>query len=72
MPQHKDLPNYAEVTTTLYRGGQPSTAGFRALAKKGINIVVDLRWLARQRAQDRKSSRHAVRAHALEMLISKR
>ena len=43
IPQHKDLPNYAEVTTTLYRGGQPSTVGFRSLAKKGINIVVELR-----------------------------
>jgi protein tyrosine/serine phosphatase len=39
----KDLPNFGEVTTTLYRGGQPSKSGFRILAKMGINIVVDLR-----------------------------
>src|SRR5713226_7729991 len=39
----KDLPNFGEATTTLYRGGQPSKRGFGILAKKGINIVVDLR-----------------------------
>ena len=42
-PIRKDLPNFSEVTTTLYRGGQPSNAGFHILANKGINIVVDLR-----------------------------
>jgi tyrosine-protein phosphatase SIW14 len=39
----KNLPNFGEATTTLYRGGQPSESGFRILAKMGINIVVDLR-----------------------------
>ncbi len=39
----KNLPNFGEATTTLYRGGQPSKSGFRILAKMGINIVVDLR-----------------------------
>jgi hypothetical protein len=39
----KDLPNFGEVSTILYRGGQPSKVGFRILAKMGINIVVDLR-----------------------------
>jgi len=39
----KDLPNFGEATTTLYRGGQPSKRGFRILAKMGVNIVVDLR-----------------------------
>jgi protein tyrosine phosphatase (PTP) superfamily phosphohydrolase (DUF442 family) len=37
------VPNAGEVTPTLYRGGQPSAGGFKALAKIGINIVVDLR-----------------------------
>ena len=37
------VPNAGKVTPTLYRGGQPSTAGFKALANIGINIVVDLR-----------------------------
>ncbi|HMJ21269.1 MAG TPA: hypothetical protein VK513_05150, partial [Terriglobales bacterium] len=39
----KNLPNFGEATTTLYRGGQPSKQGFRMLARMGINIVVDLR-----------------------------
>jgi protein tyrosine/serine phosphatase len=39
----KNLPNFSEVTTTLYRGGQPSKQGFHTLAKMGINIVVDVR-----------------------------
>jgi tyrosine-protein phosphatase SIW14 len=39
----KNLPNFGEATTTLYRGGQPSREGFRTLAKMGISIVVDLR-----------------------------
>lgn len=35
--------NFAEVTPTLYRGGQASEEGFRSLANMGIDIVVDLR-----------------------------
>lgn len=35
--------NFGKVTPSLYRGGQPSTQGFKGLAKLGINIVVDLR-----------------------------
>jgi tyrosine-protein phosphatase SIW14 len=39
----KNLPNFGEASTTLYRGGQPSKTGFHMLAKMGVNIVVDLR-----------------------------
>lgn len=35
--------NFAEVTPNLYRGAQPSKRGYEALAKMGIDIVVDLR-----------------------------
>jgi tyrosine-protein phosphatase SIW14 len=38
-----NLPTFAKITTTLYRGGQPSENGFHILAKMGIDIVVDLR-----------------------------
>lgn len=41
--KQKNLPNFGEATTTLYRGGQPSKTGFQMLAKMGVNIVVDLR-----------------------------
>lgn len=52
-PFHKDLPNFEEATTTLYRGGQPTKEGFRRLQKMGVNMVVDLRG-------DRKSERKLV------------
>lgn len=35
--------NFGEVTPTLYRGGQPNREGYAALAKMGVNIVVDAR-----------------------------
>ena len=35
--------DFAMVTPTLYRGGQPSRVGYEALAKMGVNIVVDAR-----------------------------
>ncbi|MGB8782030.1 MAG: hypothetical protein WCD02_02855, partial [Terriglobales bacterium] len=33
--------NFGEVTPDLFRGAQPTRKGFQALAKDGINIVVD-------------------------------
>src|SRR5258708_22458952 len=35
------VPNFGEVTRTLYRGGQPTREGFERLAEMGMNIVVD-------------------------------
>lgn len=37
----KGIPNFGQVTPTLYRGGQPSQEGFLTLAHMGIAIVVD-------------------------------
>lgn len=39
--QEKGVPNFGEVTPTLYRGGLTHTAGLKVLAKMGINVVVD-------------------------------
>jgi tyrosine-protein phosphatase SIW14 len=39
--QEKGVPNFGEVTPTLYRGGLPSDKGFKALARMGVNLVVD-------------------------------
>jgi hypothetical protein len=39
----KGIANFGEVTTTLFRGAQPSHEGLEALAKMGIDIVVDAR-----------------------------
>lgn len=35
------VPKFAEVSPTLYRGGQPSPQGFANLAHFGIGIIVD-------------------------------
>lgn len=37
------LPNFGEVTPSLYRGGQPGADGLKALQKMGVSIVVDMR-----------------------------
>jgi hypothetical protein len=37
------IPDFAGITSALYWGGQPRKHGFEALAKMGIQIVVDLR-----------------------------
>jgi tyrosine-protein phosphatase SIW14 len=39
----KGVSNFGEVTPTLFRGAQPNRQGFEALAKHGIDIVVDTR-----------------------------
>lgn len=37
----KGIPNFGQVTPTLFRGGQPSPEGFETLAHMGIAVVVD-------------------------------
>ena len=37
------VPNFRQVSESVYRGAQPSPEGFRTLAKLGIKTVVDLR-----------------------------
>ena len=37
------VPNFAQVTGTLYRGAQPTTVGFKALQVMGMGIVVNFR-----------------------------
>lgn|GEM_PF-1081420 len=39
------VPNFGEVTPTLYRGAQPSDKGFKSLAQMGIDVIVDFRGL---------------------------
>jgi protein tyrosine phosphatase (PTP) superfamily phosphohydrolase (DUF442 family) len=51
--ESKWIPDFGEVSPTLFRGGQPKKEGFEELAKMGIRIVVDLRG-------DRKSDREEV------------
>jgi tyrosine-protein phosphatase SIW14 len=37
------IPNFHQVNAHLYRGGQPSDAGWSSLAKLGVKTVIDLR-----------------------------
>jgi protein tyrosine phosphatase (PTP) superfamily phosphohydrolase (DUF442 family) len=37
------IPNWANVTDNLFRGGQPASAGYKALQEMGVGIVVDFR-----------------------------
>ena len=38
------IPNFNAVDKKLFRGGQPSKKGVEELAKKGVGIVVNLRY----------------------------
>lgn len=40
---NKNLPNFAQVKETIYRGGQPTEAGVKELAKMGVKTIIDLR-----------------------------
>ena len=46
--------NFGRVTNTLYRGAEPSSAGFDSLRTMGINIVVNFRDEARETAAERR------------------
>jgi tyrosine-protein phosphatase SIW14 len=39
----ESLPNFQKVDEHVYRGAQPTNAGFKDLAERGIKTVVDLR-----------------------------
>ncbi len=42
-PAAPGVPNFHRVNEHLYRGGQPSQAGFSSLAALGVKLVLDLR-----------------------------
>ena len=41
--EYVGLPNFAQVSPHLYRGGQPGADGLKALKKMGVSIIVDMR-----------------------------
>lgn len=41
--ENKNLPNFSQVKENLYRGGQPTEAGVKELAKIGVKTIIDLR-----------------------------
>ena len=43
MNRGPELPNLGKVTETLYRGGQPSLAGFADLKTMGVKLIINFR-----------------------------
>jgi tyrosine-protein phosphatase SIW14 len=41
--EYVGLPNFAQVSPRLFRGGQPGADGLTALKKMGVSIIVDMR-----------------------------
>ncbi|MHB8527669.1 MAG: fused DSP-PTPase phosphatase/NAD kinase-like protein [Candidatus Acidiferrales bacterium] len=52
------VPNFGEVTPTLYRGAQPSDKGFQSLAKMGIDVIVDFRGWSVDQEKHEAAERH--------------
>jgi protein tyrosine/serine phosphatase len=48
------VPNFARVTDTLYRGAQPTSAGFSALRHMGVEIVVNFRNEAKETSDEKR------------------
>jgi len=46
------IPNAAEVTPHLYRGGVPSNRSLKKLSQMGIGIVIDLRGVSKDEKQE--------------------
>jgi tyrosine-protein phosphatase SIW14 len=40
--ENVDLPNFSEVTPSLYRGGRPTDAGLIQLKKMGVRTIINL------------------------------
>lgn len=57
----QDLPHLIKVDDGLYRGAQPSLAGFEQLSRMGVKTVINLRRPSRRMARER------ARAEALGM-----
>src|SRR6202158_3669455 len=56
--------NFGEVTPRLYRGAQPNKRGYAALAKMGVDIVVDTRG-NRTKSEGKEVRRHGMQYVAI-------
>lgn len=43
MKSAADLPNFGQVTETLYRGGQPTSSGLAELKTMGVDLIINFR-----------------------------
>ena len=58
------ISNFGEVTPMLYRGAQPNKRGYAALAKMGVDIVVDTRG-NRTKSEEKEVRRHGMQYVAI-------
>ena len=54
-PQVPGVPNFGQVTATLYRGGQPTDEGMRSLQRLGVQLVVNFREDEKEVAAERRA-----------------
>ena len=52
----EDLPNFHEVHTFLFRGGEPNEAGMKKLKEMGVATVIDLRAPSEMKMDERSSA----------------
>jgi tyrosine-protein phosphatase SIW14 len=50
--ENNNLPNFHKVDDQVYRGGQPTSEGFKSLADLGIKTVIDLRLIGEHSQAD--------------------
>ncbi len=55
LPGRPGLPNLHRITDTLYRGAQPTEAGFAELKKMGVKTVINLRAVHSDRDEFRRA-----------------
>src|SRR4051794_31889084 len=48
------VPNFQKVNSAVYRGGQPTSEGFKNLAERGVKTVIDLRLVGEHSQTDEK------------------
>jgi len=54
--QLNGVPNFEKVNADLYRGAQPSSDGFKNLAKLGVKTVIDLREIGEHSQADEEAA----------------
>jgi protein tyrosine/serine phosphatase len=63
LPEIQGVHNFHQVNEHIYRGAQPSDAGFSNLAKFGIKTVVDLRGQKSEADEVQRAGLHYIRMH---------
>ncbi|MBI4909162.1 MAG: tyrosine-protein phosphatase [Acidobacteria bacterium] len=62
IPKLAGVPNFWKVNEGVYRGGQPTTEGFKSLAGLGVKTVINLRRISEHSQSDEEN---AVRANGM-------